>query len=153
MILHTIDSCYYRMIPNVSAIYRDLACMADPQGYKPSQSVPELSQPIDHSQKQHRHNELMNKLRNAQQDSNTLNSELNQFNNYPSYSHKPVSSPYQNTLQESPLNIDVPSFNRFEATTTPTRSWKPPNIRYRHIEDVQRPNLVSAPPPMFYKKS
>ena len=55
------------MLPNVSAIYRDLACISDPQ---PSRSYPPSAQlfiPNNvYADKQVRHNQLMEKLRNAQ---------------------------------------------------------------------------------------
>ena len=48
------------MIPNVSSIYRDLACMADPKPVQPlpSSSYSQTSNPF-YSDKQQRHNQLM----------------------------------------------------------------------------------------------
>ena len=56
------------MLPNVSAIYRDLACIADPQ--PPRNYPPTNQQSLPHNlyaDKQARHNQLMEKLRNSQQ--------------------------------------------------------------------------------------
>lgn len=56
------------MLPNVSAIYRDLASLSAPQP-PPSYARPAYNapQPSLYEQKQARHNQLMEKLRNAQQ--------------------------------------------------------------------------------------
>jgi len=62
------------MLPNVSAIYRDLAFMADPK-LQQKTSGQAYSQPAHnlYLEKQSRHNELMEKLRNAQRESGYIN--------------------------------------------------------------------------------
>ena len=56
------------MIPNVSAIYRDLATISEPATYRNTNTHSYNSyQPDPYAQKQKRHNDLMEKLRNAQQ--------------------------------------------------------------------------------------
>lgn len=55
------------MMPNVSAIYRDLAFMANPISHSENRLPERSSEPTGLIQeKQQRHNQLMEKLRNAQ---------------------------------------------------------------------------------------
>lgn len=78
------------MLPNVSAIYRDLAFMANPNTHHTAANHYAESAAQDvYLEKQARHNQLMEKLRNAQRESSSLNQELGGNNAYyPSNSNR-----------------------------------------------------------------
>jgi hypothetical protein len=52
------------------------------------------------------------------------------------------------TPNETDYRSDVPFFNRMNTETGASRGWKPPNIRYRHIEDFKKPEYELPPPPI-----
>ncbi len=62
------------MLPNVSAIYRDLSFMANPN-HSQKQVESNRFTPVSgiYEEKQAKHSELMEKLRNAQKESSFIN--------------------------------------------------------------------------------
>jgi hypothetical protein len=76
-----------------------------------------------------------------------MNAELGLQTGHSAYSYRETSYPSYATHQESEYQVDTPLFNRINQEHTPNRGWKPPNIRYRHIEDFKQPEppIYSAP--------
>lgn len=80
------------MIPNVSSIYRDLASLADPQSFREGQTYSNTtSQNTVYAEKQERHNQLMEKLRNAQREMNSINSDISSSKNQSNVPYKSLS--------------------------------------------------------------
>lgn len=129
-----------RMIPNVSAIYRDLASMADPQSFRSGQpGSNSSSQNNVYAEKQGRHNQLMERLKNAQREMGSINSELNTSHSQPIVSYQESSYPsYRPSYQgQGASRCETQFFSQAEQTQNAGHNWRPPNIRYRHIEDTK----------------
>lgn len=124
------------MLPNVSAIYRDLAFMSE-GGTQQRGATQAYSQPVQgfFNEKQSRHNELMEKLRNAQRESMNLNQELRGMDaQQASMSNRGAYYPYETSQHRNDYHPNA-NFIVTEDSFSTGRGWKPPNIRYRHIED------------------
>ena len=100
------------MMPNVSAIYRDLTYIANP-ALQPK-SIDYNSPPPSRDlfmEKQSRHNELMEKLRNAQRESNSISSQLQGSDSYSSNNTNKTSyTTYDNYRQGQDYNRNANYF-------------------------------------------
>jgi hypothetical protein len=127
------------MLPNVSAIYRDLAFMSE-GGTQQRGATQAYNQPAQGFFNE-KHNELMEKLRNAQRESMNLSQELRGMDaQQASTSARGAYYPYD-TSQHRNDYYPQANFTVTENSFSTGRGWKPPNIRYRHIED-KKPTVV-----------
>jgi hypothetical protein len=86
----------------------------------------------------------MEKLRNAQREANNINQELQRTDTqYPSSSSRGSYSPYEPTHQRYDYNPNA-NFLVEEGSFSSGKGWRPPNIRYRHIEDQKQPEITQV---------
>lgn len=82
-----------------------------------------------------------------------MSSELNIKPSEYQPSFRESSYPQYRTPYESDNRSNTPFFSQTEQEIQPNRSWKPPNIRYRHIEDFKQNNPPIISPETYGKNN